>query len=44
MPEPTERFVWGTETTRRESGIPFLVYEPRRTDAAQLLDDVRPLG
>jgi long-chain acyl-CoA synthetase len=37
----TERFVWGTETVRRACGIPFLVYEPRRTDAADLLDDVR---
>ena len=44
MPDDNERFVWGTETTRRESGIPFLVYEPRRTDAAQLLDDVRHWG
>lgn len=42
--EQRERFAWGTETVRRESGIPFLVYEPRRTDAAQLLDDVRHWG
>ena len=39
-----ERFVWGTEIVRREGGIPFLVYEPRRTDAAELLDDVRHWG
>jgi acyl-CoA synthetase (AMP-forming)/AMP-acid ligase II len=38
------RFVWGTETVRRTTGIPFLVYEPRRTDAADLLDDVRHWG
>ena len=38
------RFVWGTEIVRREGGIPFLVYEPRRTDAADLLDDVRHWG
>ena len=44
MPDTNERFVWGTETTVRESGIPFLVYEPRRTDAAQLLDDVGHWG
>ena len=36
-----DRFVWGTDIVRRETGIPFLVYEPRRTEAAQLLDDVR---
>ena len=41
---PTGRFVWGTEIVRREDGIPFLVYEPRRTDAAELLDDVRHWG
>jgi long-chain acyl-CoA synthetase len=39
-----DRFVWGTDIVRREGGIPFLVYEPRRTDAAQLLDDVRHWG
>jgi acyl-CoA synthetase (AMP-forming)/AMP-acid ligase II len=39
-----ERFVWGTATARREQGIPFLMYEPRRTDAVQLLDDVRQWG
>ncbi|MCA1843819.1 MAG: acyl--CoA ligase, partial [Actinobacteria bacterium] len=38
------RFTWGTETVRRADGIPFLVYEPRRTDAAQLLEDVRHWG
>jgi acyl-CoA synthetase (AMP-forming)/AMP-acid ligase II len=35
------RFIWGTDTVRREDGIPFLVYQPRRSDAADLLDDVR---
>jgi acyl-CoA synthetase (AMP-forming)/AMP-acid ligase II len=43
-PLPGGRFVWGTETVRRERGVPFLVYEPRRTDAADLLDDVRHWG
>jgi long-chain acyl-CoA synthetase len=38
------RFTWGTETVRREGDIPFLVYEPRRTDAADLLEDVRHWG
>jgi acyl-CoA synthetase (AMP-forming)/AMP-acid ligase II len=38
------RFTWGTETVRRDSGIPFLVYEPRRSDAADLLEDVRHWG
>ena len=40
-PPGTERFVWGTDIVRRESGTPFLVYEPRRVNAAELLDDVR---
>ncbi|MGH9005260.1 MAG: hypothetical protein ACRDYV_19225, partial [Acidimicrobiia bacterium] len=40
----SERFVWGTDTVRRQDGIPFLVYEPRRTDAARLLDDVGHWG
>jgi len=40
----SDRFVWGTETRRRPDGIPFLVYEPRRTDAAELLEDVRHWG
>lgn len=39
-----DRFVWGTEIVRRTDGIPFLVYEPRRTNAADLLDDVRHWG
>jgi len=39
-----QRFVWGTDIRRRDGGIPFLVYEPRRTDAAELLDDVRHWG
>ena len=38
------RFAWGTETVRRDGGVPFLVYEPRRTDAADLLEDVRHWG
>lgn len=32
-------FVWGTEVRRREQGIPFLMYSPRRLHAASLLDD-----
>jgi len=43
-PTTTERFAWGTDIVRRESGIPFLMYEPRRTSAAELLDDVRHWG
>jgi long-chain acyl-CoA synthetase len=43
-PPVSERFVWGTDIVRREGGIPFLVYEPRRTDAGDLLDDVRHWG
>ena len=38
---PGNRFVWGTETVRRPDGVPFLVYEPRRSDAADLLEDAR---
>jgi long-chain acyl-CoA synthetase len=38
------RFPWGTDIDRREDGIPFLVYEPRRRNAAELLDDVRHWG
>jgi acyl-CoA synthetase (AMP-forming)/AMP-acid ligase II len=38
------RFEWGTEKMRRADGIPFLVYEPRRRNAAELLDDVRHWG
>jgi len=37
-------FAWGTDTVRRTTGIPFLVYEPRRTNAASLLDDARRWG
>ncbi len=33
------RFRWGTEVTRRERGVPFLMYAPRRTHVAELLDD-----
>ena len=43
-PPGTDRFVWGTDIVRRGHGIPFLVYEPRRTGAAELLDDVRHWG
>lgn len=32
-------FRWGAEVTRRETGIPFLTYAPRRTHMAELLDD-----
>ncbi|MBA3742847.1 class I adenylate-forming enzyme family protein [Sporichthya sp.] len=32
-------FVWGTEVTRRERGIAFQMYAPRRTHLASLLDD-----
>ncbi len=32
-------FAWGTEVSRRESGVPFLMYSPRRTHVADLLDD-----
>lgn len=44
MAADTGRFVWGTEIVRRRDGIPFLVYEPRRRNAAELLDDVRHWG
>jgi acyl-CoA synthetase (AMP-forming)/AMP-acid ligase II len=39
-----DRFVWGTDIVQRSDGIPFRVYEPRRTNAAELLDDVRHWG
>lgn len=32
-------FAWGTEITRRDQGIPFRVYSPRRTRVIDLLDD-----
>jgi long-chain acyl-CoA synthetase len=32
-------FAWGDTVIRRDAGIPFLVYEPRRTRVIQLLDD-----
>ena len=32
-------FRWGAEVTRRETGIPFLMYSPRRTHMADLLLD-----
>jgi long-chain acyl-CoA synthetase len=32
-------FRWGAEVTRRETGIPFLMYAPRRTHVADLLLD-----
>lgn len=38
------RFEWGTSVVRRTDGVPFLVYEPRRHNAAELLDDVRHWG
>jgi long-chain acyl-CoA synthetase len=37
-------FEWGTDMIRRDTGIPFLVYEPRRKSAALLLDDARRWG
>lgn len=33
--------VWGAEVRRRDSGIPFRNYEPRRRQVADLLDDAR---
>jgi long-chain acyl-CoA synthetase len=32
-------FVWGSEVARREHGLPFLLYSPRRTRLIELLDD-----
>lgn len=32
---------WGTEIARRENGVPFLCYRPRRHHAADLLVDAR---
>ncbi|MEU3984026.1 class I adenylate-forming enzyme family protein [Streptomyces sp. NPDC026672] len=32
-------FTWGQTVERRTSGVPFLVYAPRRTQVAQLLED-----
>ncbi|HEY2224241.1 MAG TPA: class I adenylate-forming enzyme family protein [Actinomycetospora sp.] len=32
---------WGTEIVRRDAGVPFLGYEPRRRHAADLLLDAR---
>ncbi|MGQ0623860.1 MAG: class I adenylate-forming enzyme family protein [Sporichthyaceae bacterium] len=32
-------FVWGTDIARREGAPPFLMYSPRRTHLAELLDD-----
>ena len=43
-PAVGDRFIWGTDIVRRTDGLPFLVYEPRRTNAAELLDDVRQWG
>ena len=37
-------FEWGTYMVRRDTGVPFLVYEPRRKSAALLLDDARRWG
>jgi acyl-CoA synthetase (AMP-forming)/AMP-acid ligase II len=39
---PRVTFVWGTEISRRESGIPFLAHAPRRTRLPQLLADAAP--
>jgi long-chain acyl-CoA synthetase len=36
-----EGVAWGTEIVRREAGVPFLGYEPRRRHAADLLVDAR---
>lgn len=44
MDSAGDRFVWGTETVRRSDGVPFLVYEPRRRNAAELLEDARHWG
>jgi long-chain acyl-CoA synthetase len=32
-------FVWGSEVTRREHGVPFRLYAPRRTHLVDLLED-----
>ena len=37
-------FTWGTDIVRRDTGIPFMVYEPRRKSAVLLLDDARRWG
>jgi long-chain acyl-CoA synthetase len=37
-------FEWGTRISRRTGGIPFLMYEPRRTSAAELLADAAPFA
>jgi long-chain acyl-CoA synthetase len=36
-----EGVAWGTEIVRRDAGVPFLGYEPRRRCAADLLVDAR---
>lgn len=41
----TDTFAWGEEPTRGETGgIPFLLYEPRRTRLPQLLDEAARWG
>ena len=40
---PSE-IVWGTEVRRRQEGVPFLQYEPRRRSLPSLLEDAQPLG
>jgi long-chain acyl-CoA synthetase len=37
-------FAWGTEITRRASGLPFLMYSPRRTHVVDLLLDAAPFA
>lgn len=37
-------FEWGTQISRRTEGVPFLMYSPRRTHAADLLADAAPFA
>ncbi|MHA6758266.1 class I adenylate-forming enzyme family protein [Streptacidiphilus sp. PAMC 29251] len=37
-------FEWGNTVERRTSGVPFLLYTPRRTRVAQLLEDAERWG
>ncbi|MFI6093616.1 class I adenylate-forming enzyme family protein [Streptomyces sp. NPDC051218] len=37
-------FQWGQTIERRTSGVPYLVYTPRRTQVAQLLQDAEQWG
>jgi long-chain acyl-CoA synthetase len=41
---PFVTFEWGTGITRRTHGVPFLMYEPRRTHVAELLVDAAPFA